>query len=1004
MPQTSSNACSRPASAHAPADYQASNTTSQYFLGGSPRPWMTNSEIPRTPVARAHGPQDTRDGSQRPGGIPPAHGAQTSTTAPVTQTPPTQQVRSQLPQIPYPGLQSPTAARSTTGIVQQNWTLRFPPIRPSMVEIRPTERQTTSFATVAAPIPQSAPLSDAAMPSPNVTSTPGVSGKRTRKRQKISGLGKDTVAHSSMRTAPVSGSTLTSPRLLAPNDSPMESDADLLCRRLETALAPLANRSLTVDQSPVSDEWMINILRDACRLNDTFFLVVHLICCAWSPHQSTLSSQLGLTPTQERGLLTLQQQILGFHRHLSIELASILSTFPGPPAQLLDSGSRLVNFVEPVKQFLRCMAENFPPFSRGLIDRQWPPCPVELKFALLLPSTVLQKLFFLKYLPWFSSDYDWTVRASHLFECARGDPDQSPVPMNELTLDHVRVPAFQFGERYRKLRSQHFGQHHTQPPDRSAQQRPVDLQGPAPAYPYPAQQPSVAAPVPQGRPISQQNPTNWPHHVIPSNIPAAYHIAPSMRLPPFVPSWPSITGQAPVVTGSVPYSATAQASGPLAVTHYTGRMPSGSLSQPIANSRMMQTNLPAPQSIPSTAVQRQVENDLLIPRDPILSTLAIPEPHHRALHQAHLCSPVFKKLDADTQANGKWYHYVEDIIRLRPLLDAEAPMGQWKLEIPQCFWVRKALSQKVGREFSVNCRRVANGSTQFRLKCIASDDKQALESLSRSDLGAQPGRWPEHLSVSINGDMGVDFRRKVHHGVDLPTDVTDLLVDGVNQVTVSVSFTSSEAPTTYMMVIEVTSMADEEKVRSMTGQISAEEVSASIDAALNGNNNTNTDEELVISQPNISIDLVDPFMSTMWNTPVRGKMCQHRECFDLDAFLDSRTDHDGVTSPDHWKCPICRNDARPQMLVLDHFLANVRTTLGGMNRLDAKAILVNGDGTWEVKPEPLGKSDRSTKHINVKRETRADTPKTDEEVSTVPHAETPVITLPSDTVIILDDD
>ncbi|KAK5239973.1 hypothetical protein LTR40_014132, partial [Exophiala xenobiotica] len=108
------------------------------------------------------------------------------------------------------------------------------------------------------------------------------------------------------------------------------------------------------------DEWRITMLRDACRLNDNFFLVVHLICCAWSPHQGTLSWQLGLTPTQEQGLLSLQQQILGFHRQLSIELGSILYTFPGPPEQLLASGSRLVNFVEPVKEFLRRMAENFP--------------------------------------------------------------------------------------------------------------------------------------------------------------------------------------------------------------------------------------------------------------------------------------------------------------------------------------------------------------------------------------------------------------------------------------------------------------------------------------------------------------------------------------------------------------------------------------------------------------------------------------------------------------------
>ena len=873
-----------------------------------------------------------------------------------------------------------------------------------MVEIQPTEQQTTSVTTVAAPIPPSARLSVAAMPPSSVTSMPGVSGERGRKRPNISELLNDPVAHSSKRTTPISGSTVIAPQLPTPNHSPIEeSDADLLCTQLETALGMLRNRPMNVDWTPVLDQLRMDMLREACRLNDIFFLVVHLIFCAWSQHQEALISQLGLTATHLHGLLTLQEQFLGSHRQLTIELGRMLSTFPCPAEQLLAASSRLVSFVEPVKLFLRCMAENFPHVSGFYIDRQCPPCPIELKYDLHLPSIVLQRCFFKRYLQWLGTDQDWTLRASQLFDYALEDPAQNPVAVDKLSLAQIKTSTTQFSRSYKQLRLEHFGQQHTQPP---AQSRPENIRGPAPAYPYPAQQPSVAAPVPQRSPINQQNPTNWSHHVGPSNTPAVYYSAPSMRLPPILPPEPSIAGQTPVVPVSVPYPAMAQASPQLAVSNHTGQMPSGSLSQPIANSRMMQTILPVPQSTPSAVVQRQVENAPLIPQNPpqTLPTPAIPDPHRHALHQALLCSPAFEKLHAKTQANGKWYHYVEDVIKLRPLLDAESPMGQWKLEIPEHFWARKAQSQEVAGESLTNRRKITIGSTQFRLKCIASHDRQALESIPLSDLVMQPGGWPRHLSVSINGDMGVGFRRKVHHGADLPTDVTNLLKDGVNEVIACISFTQSEAPTAYMMAIEVICVADEEKVRSMTGNMSAEEFSASINAALNGTNNISADEELVISQPNISIDLVDPFTSTIWNTPVRGKMCQHRECFDLNAFLDSRTDHYGVTSPDQWKCPICRNDARPQMLILDRFLANVRTSLEGMNRLDAKAILVNGNGTWEVKREPPSQSDSSTKHTTAKRELRAKTPKTDKGVSTVAHAETLAVAPPSGTVIVLDDD
>ena len=113
------------------------------------------------------------------------------------------------------------------------------------------------------------------------------------------------------------------------------------------------------------------------------------------------------------------------------------------------------------------------------------------------------------------------------------------------------------------------------------------------------------------------------------------------------------------------------------------------------------------------------------------------------------------------------------------------------------------------------------------------------------------------------------------------------------------------------------------------------------------------DDDIAIVDPHISIDLIDPFTAQIWKIPVRGKTCTHRECFDLQAFLESRPNKvKGVplSSADEWKCPICNKDARPQCLVLDGFMSEVsRQLLLRGEGEDVRSIRVTGDGVWAPK-------------------------------------------------------
>lgn len=63
------------------------------------------------------------------------------------------------------------------------------------------------------------------------------------------------------------------------------------------------------------------------------------------------------------------------------------------------------------------------------------------------------------------------------------------------------------------------------------------------------------------------------------------------------------------------------------------------------------------------------------------------------------------------------------------------------------------------------------------------------------------------------------------------------------------------------------------------------------------------------------------------DTPVKGKQCQHINCFDLQTFLTFQ-----FYSTDRlWKCPLCRKDART--LQVDKFQLHILEEIKGLDKL-----------------------------------------------------------------------
>ncbi|KKY13746.1 putative miz zinc finger domain protein [Phaeomoniella chlamydospora] len=208
--------------------------------------------------------------------------------------------------------------------------------------------------------------------------------------------------------------------------------------------------------------------------------------------------------------------------------------------------------------------------------------------------------------------------------------------------------------------------------------------------------------------------------------------------------------------------------------------------------------------------------------------------------------------------------------------------------------------------------------------------------------------WPSTCFVTLNGHP-LELRRKIHHGKDLPLDLTHYVIEGINTLEFSLLQAFAEvSKKSYAVAVERVEVGNTNRVRQAVGSVAAEDALASILSTLQARQD---DEDLILVDPHLSVEVTDPFSSRIFDIPVRSVHCLHKECFDLEIFLASRKSRTqgAPTNPDEWKCPICRCDARPMNLVIDGFLEHVRQTLETLGALDTKAILVQADGTWTSK-------------------------------------------------------
>jgi hypothetical protein len=357
----------------------------------------------------------------------------------------------------------------------------------------------------------------------------------------------------------------------------------------------------------------------------------------------------------------------------------------------------------------------------------------------------------------------------------------------------------------------------------------------------------------------------------------------------------------------------------------------------------------------STADHSASRFPLLLPPlsyEPVQTSL--PDPTRHALHQAYLRSPDTEKVNAAGQAvpEARLYQYLESFAIPPKTIDPDDSYLTWDFHTTLSDMSKKAVDRTTSD--GLKKRRLTDGSLLYRLRSV--EVTQALQTIDAGEWNVKDMSWPPCCFVQIN-NIDIELRRKLRHGKELPVDLTPHIREGKNELIIALlrGGEGTNKPKHYVMAVEIIEVGDQTRVDSAPTRLPADDSLRSLTQALTTASRSTTaanDDEIQLVDPHISIDLIDPFMATIFHIPARGTTCTHRECFDLPTFFQTRKSRDkkGPTSPDEWKCPICRKDARPKSLVVDGFLKSVRDELVDEGRAgDARAVLIASDGSWNVK-------------------------------------------------------
>ncbi|GAB7322035.1 hypothetical protein MBLNU13_g03084t1 [Cladosporium sp. NU13] len=323
-----------------------------------------------------------------------------------------------------------------------------------------------------------------------------------------------------------------------------------------------------------------------------------------------------------------------------------------------------------------------------------------------------------------------------------------------------------------------------------------------------------------------------------------------------------------------------------------------------------------------------------------------------SLHQAHLRSPVpgNRQLPAGAQP---LYRHVTGYALPPTQLDNKLCAQCITLSVSQTDLCNVPTTTSGLLPGEPGVRRLQEGSVLYRLRCCKLPPGEGFD--TEASWVTAGNTWPDVFTFKLN-DTYLEPRRKLHHGRCLPIDLSSLIHAGDNTLSVYTIPNPSETGS-YVVAVERVGVSSHDTIVSTVTHISADDSLTAIKRSLESP--PDEDDDITMTSSTLTIPLFEPYRNDrICDTPVRGSACLHRECFDLMTFLSQcKREQPGYPCvPDCWRCPICKGDVRPQTLVKDGFLVQVKEELAQKGLLDTRAIVVEENGSWKprVEAQPTG--------------------------------------------------
>lgn len=714
------------------------------------------------------------------------------------------------------------------------------------------------------------------------------------------------------------------------------------------------------------------LLRDACNEKDLFYLTLHQIYTLRTFAPSEFARLPYVSGQNETGMEVVQQLLVDNHR-LSGDFLRWSVNFPRPLGVMCQTREFPI-VLHRIARSLGLFAEKWTAFDRHIRERGYPPLIDELVVQFGITSTVLLSIVFLalsrrifgtqhedqlrsiysknkrNYVKRFGSRHtpqqihrenEHLIQAYKALSRAQilpvgqqtspvaqehaAEPQRSLQPVGPTgQITYVAIPSPQMPSAQVPV---HSSQSQTLPipvyaPDAMNRAAPMFLNGQRPQHPPPAR-PNLVHP--RGLDISSQVPAGqMTGTAAQSPVPApgghqaqvvSHSPSQDVRQIPPQPSLQAMSFTTPVHR----------------ITTQT-RHVQGQVQQP-------QQNLPIPQP-------------LLPPPGPLPSTTRRPHPLRHALHQAHLHDPIIKWTFSGTggettDKETNLFHYLKSFaVPPTPLGQTESAF-EWQFPLSRADFDRlpRIVPGDIGQRL---VRSLVDGSLIYRLRCIRISP--SAKEVSQHTWCLTESVWPSVIYIFVNG-VELYVRRKFHNGKDIPLDISGHLKEGLN--TISLHFLRSAGESrdvVYALAVEVMDILSFTQVKKLAQTLPAPQSRERICRRLSS---SAADDELSIISDYLAVNLVDPFMARIFNIPARGITCEHVECFDLETYILTRASKAGkAVLKENWRCPICGADARPQHLIIDGFLSEVRAELVRTGCLEgARAIRIKADGSWELKSD-----------------------------------------------------